>query len=93
MKITAKQFAGFRRAFAATGFNGITFNDGYNRQQFGITKTQYDALSAIAEDILGMDARQVTLPMIRAYLAGDKVALSRANSEVIARATAAFSQD
>jgi len=90
MKITPKQFAGFRRAFTAPGFTGISANDGYNKQQFGITHAQYSALRLTAEAILGMDARQVTLPMIRAFLAGDKVALSRADDTVIARMTAAF---
>jgi len=90
MKITAKQFAGFHKALTASGFNGITFNDAYNQNSFGITKLQYDALSSAADAILGMDARQVTLPMIRAFASGAKVAGARADSTIMARLTGAF---
>lgn len=90
MKITAKQFAGFRRAYTASVFNGISANDGYNKQEFGITLAQYSALRAAAEVMLGMEASGVTLPMIKRFLAGDKVALARADDALIARVAAAF---
>ena len=90
MRITPKQFAGFRRAYTASVFSGISANDGYNKQEFGITLVQYSALRAAAEAMLGMEASSVTLPMIRRYLAGDKVALSRADDSIIARMAAAF---
>lgn len=90
MKITPKQFAGFRRAYTASVFSGISANDGYNKQEFGITLVQYSALRAAAEAMLGMEASSVTLSMIKRFLAGEKIALARADDTVITRMAAAF---
>jgi hypothetical protein len=90
MKITAKQFAGFKRAMTATGFNGISFNDNWNKQAFGITKAQHDALGGVASDMLGMDARQVTLVDVKRYLDGEKVHLSRCTPDRLRAVEVAF---
>jgi len=90
MKITPKQFAGFRRAYTASVFSGISANDGYNKQEFGITFVQYSALRAAAEAMLGMEASSVTLSMIKRFLAGEKIALARADDSIIARMASAF---
>ena len=94
MKITPKQFAGFRRAYTASGFNGISANDGWNKQEFGITHVQYSALTRVVDALYGMAAkdevRRLTLPTVKSFLAGEKVSLCRASDDMIARMEAAF---
>lgn len=94
MKITTKQFAGFKRAYTASGFNGISANDGWNRQEFGITHAQYSALARVADALYGMGAkdevRRLTLPTVKAFLDGRKVSLCYATDDVVARVEAAF---
>jgi len=90
MKINAKTFNKFKFAFCASGFDGITFNDGYNMPKFGITKEQHDALAALAHAMHGMDARDVTLSEINRFLDGEKVQGDHADNAMVARVATAF---
>jgi hypothetical protein len=94
MKITAKQFAGFKRAMTATGFNGVGFNDNWNMEKFGVTKRQHDALASVVGTLYGMAAmdevRRLTLPTVKSFLDGKKTSLCYATDELVARVEAAF---
>lgn len=86
VKITPKQFGAFKHAARA----GITYNDGYNKQEFGITHAQYSAILRVVEAIAGMEWRDVTLAHVNAFLAGQKVGGARADNELVEKVRAAF---
>lgn len=91
MKITTRQLAGFKKAANQYGIDGgISYNDNWNLDKFGITSAQYHAIRRCAEDLLGYDYRQVTHANLNKYLAGEKVHLTRVSPEILSAVEQAF---
>ena len=89
MKINAKTFNAFRAAHRA----GITFNDNFNRAEFGLTHAQYSAILRAVEEIDGMGAvSTVSLTALNKYLEGGKVGGARLDPATEERLRAAFSK-
>lgn len=86
MPLNAKHITAFRRA---TRENGITFNDGYNAQVYGLTKRQYDLLERCSRDIHGTS--EATISELKSYIYEQKkVGLSRAPDDLINDVKVAF---
>ena len=67
--MSARLWKGWRAAIVDMRKNqlgGVCFNDGYNMQTFGITRTEFIEMQKRAEDAYGMDwreaPRKVVLP-------------------------------
>jgi hypothetical protein len=91
MKITTRQFAGFKKAAKEYGIGGgISYNDNWNLDKFGITYAQYHAIRRCCADLLGIDYREVTHANLNKYLAGEKVHLTRVSPDLLAVVEEAF---
>ena len=78
-KVTPKQYAGYKKAQG----EGISANDGYNKQTFGITQAIYSVISKCLNDIAGSDSpRNVSLADLNKFLAGEKIQLARIHPDL-----------
>lgn len=68
MKITAKQLYGFKKAER----EWISQNDAYNKEHFGITKAQYDAILRAVKNLSGIAGDFPSLAAINRELASTK---------------------
>ncbi len=86
MPLNAKHIASYRRAARE---DGMTFNDGYNTQVYGLTKRQYDLIERCSREMNGTTS--VTLNELKSYIYEQKkVGLSRATDALICDVKAAF---
>ena len=60
---TNKQLGGYRKAMR----NGISMNDAFNMQSFGITQQQFGVMRKVENDIHGMSGSYLTLSELNAH--------------------------
>ena len=87
-RVTPKQFNGFVRS-ESKGLDCVGFNDGWNMQNFGITKAQCDALRTVCDSLNGGPSGLKAADINRA-LAGEKVCLTYLQPEEIQKVREAF---
>lgn len=65
MKITKKEYEGFKKAY----FRGITANDSFNLEYYGITEKRYLEIKRKAQDIVGYigSLRDVSFKKLQTY--------------------------
>lgn len=89
--VSAKHFNAYKSALREP--MGLSYNDSYNVDRYGITREQYGAIDGCVAGMVGHsrgDKEQVTLRQINSFLAGDKVFLARATNEMMDRVISAF---
>lgn len=87
VKLTNKQFGGYY----AMKRGGPSANDGYNKQEYGMTYAQFRAIQRLEEEMSGMGGT-VTLSQINKFLRGEKVMMSRASQSEIDAVAKAFAR-
>lgn len=54
MALTTKQYNGYKKAASQPALEGITFNEDYNKKEFGITRAIWNAIHSLVVEERGM---------------------------------------
>ena len=93
MKISTRVLAGFKKAARGNCLSdGISYNDNYNIDKFGITFAQFQAVLRVTEAMLGGEYLQATHTNVNKFLAGEKVHLTRIDPKLLEVVKAAFNK-
>lgn len=93
VKISTKAWAAYRSIVNATGFNGWSANDNWNKQKWpGITPPQYYVLREAMRSLTGnIHPGNIPKALVERWLTGEhKELLCYAQPELVAKAVAAF---
>lgn len=88
--VSSRQLSGYKSALSEP--LGLSFNDSYNIDRYGITREQYDAIDRCVGRMVGYLGRKerVTLQQLNSYLSGDGFFPAMADSETRERVASAF---